>query len=78
MFIGYNLSRCITILGAEKLIKALRKSCHPDFLTKIMFILSRFNGFFIQSLLVLTVQMEIFNTRESFLFDPKELYLYEN
>jgi len=27
MFIGYNLSRCITILGAEKLIKLLRDRC---------------------------------------------------
>jgi transposase len=27
MFIGYNLSRCITILGAEKLIKMLKKHC---------------------------------------------------
>jgi transposase len=26
MFIGYNLSRCVTILGAEKLIKLLRDS----------------------------------------------------
>mgnify|MGYP001206502955 FL=1 len=27
MFIGYNLGRCISILGAEKLIKALRECC---------------------------------------------------
>jgi hypothetical protein len=27
MFIGYNLSRCISILGAENLIKALRECC---------------------------------------------------
>lgn len=27
MFIGYNLSRCISVIGAEKLIKALRKRC---------------------------------------------------
>lgn len=27
MFIGYNLSRCISILGVEKLIKALKECC---------------------------------------------------
>jgi hypothetical protein len=27
MFIGYNLSRCVSILGIEKLIKALKKCC---------------------------------------------------
>lgn len=27
MFIGYNLSRCISVIGAEKLIKALRECC---------------------------------------------------
>lgn len=29
MFIGYNLSRCISVLGAEKLIQALKKCCMP-------------------------------------------------
>jgi transposase len=28
-FIGYNLTRCISILGVEKLIKKLRESCSP-------------------------------------------------
>ena len=27
MFIGYNLSRCVSILGVEKLIKTLKKCC---------------------------------------------------
>jgi hypothetical protein len=27
MFIGYNLTRCITILGAQRLIKQLLESC---------------------------------------------------
>jgi len=27
MFIGYNLSRCISVLGTEKLIRALRECC---------------------------------------------------
>ena len=34
MFIGYNLSRCITILGTEKLIKALRDKCLLNFKAK--------------------------------------------
>jgi transposase len=49
MFIGYNLTRCATILGVEKLIKALKESClhivnHINWL-----ILSRFNQFLIYS-----------------------------
>jgi len=31
MFIGYNLSRCISVIGAEKLIKTLRECCLPHF-----------------------------------------------
>jgi len=42
MFIGYNLSRCISVLGAERLIKALKECCLPCFLTTHRFILSHF------------------------------------
>lgn len=76
MFIGYNLSRCISILGAEKLIKALRKSCHPDFLTKIRLILSRINEFYSLSLKFLPGKMENFIVAKAVLFNPKGLYLY--
>ncbi len=41
-FIGYNLSRCITILGAEKLIKLLRDNCLHLLNQKIWLILSLF------------------------------------
>lgn len=30
-FIGYNLSRCITIMGVPRLIKALKECCLPVF-----------------------------------------------
>ena len=40
MFIGYNLSRCVTILGVEKLIKLLRDSCLPILKCKNQLILS--------------------------------------
>ena len=41
-FIGYNLSRCVTILGAEKLIKLLRGSCFCSSNNEIRLILSLF------------------------------------
>jgi transposase len=42
MFIGYNLSRCISILGAERLIKALKEYCLPTLLSQKRLILSLF------------------------------------
>jgi hypothetical protein len=48
MFIGYNLSRCDSVLGAEKLIKALKKSCLPYLKPEIGLILSQLAEFFIQ------------------------------
>jgi len=39
-FIGYNLSRCMTILGTEKLIKLLKDSCLCLFKSKKQLILS--------------------------------------
>jgi transposase len=47
MFIGYNLTRCVTILGVEKLIKALKNNCLCVFNHIIWQILSRFNRFII-------------------------------
>jgi transposase len=45
-FIGYNLTRCITILGVLKLIKALKECCLPVFESEHRLILSVFNDFF--------------------------------
>ena len=42
MFIAYNLSRCISVLGAEKLIKALRERCLSCFLRIYRLFLSHF------------------------------------
>lgn len=42
MFIGYNLSRCVSVLGAEKLIKALKERCSSDLLLVLWIILSYF------------------------------------
>jgi len=46
LFIGYNLTRCMTILGVPQLIKALRECCLPIFKSKKRLILSLFNEFF--------------------------------
>jgi transposase len=45
MFIGYNLTRCVTILGVVKLIKALRECCLHFIGLKNRLILSLFNDF---------------------------------
>jgi transposase len=45
MFIGYNLSRCASILGVEKLIKTLREYCLFIYKHKNRLILSLFNEF---------------------------------
>jgi transposase len=45
MFIGYNLSRCISVIGAEKLIRTLRESCSTGFLKIFRLVLSRFEQF---------------------------------
>jgi transposase len=45
MFIGYNLSRCISVLGTEKLIQALKKCCWPFTIRLKRLILSLFKHF---------------------------------
>jgi transposase len=45
MFIGYNLTRCATILGIKNLIKALRECCLYVFKPEYRLILSPFNEF---------------------------------
>ena len=42
-FIGYNLTRCISILGIPGLIKALKECCLPVFKPKIRLVLSVFS-----------------------------------
>jgi hypothetical protein len=43
-FIGYNLTRCITIVGVEKLIKALKKCCSPVFWSHLELFLSSYDN----------------------------------
>lgn len=45
LFIGYNLRRCVSILGVERLIKALRESCLLLFFFKIRLNLSPYDAF---------------------------------
>ncbi len=42
MFIGYNLSRCISVIGAEKLIAALREHCLHSLLIGFGLVLRHF------------------------------------
>jgi len=48
MFIGYNLTRCITILGAKKLIKQLLDSCLHIYNACLRLILINFKPFIFQ------------------------------
>src|SRR4030043_2491626 len=43
LFIGYNLTRCISILGVPQLIKALKECCLRILKAKFRLILSVFN-----------------------------------
>jgi len=45
MFIGYNLSRCVSILGAANLIKALKDRCLPAIMHQKRLILSAYSDF---------------------------------
>jgi len=45
MFIGYNLTRCVSIFGTAELIKALRGCCLPDFTRITVIISSLYNEF---------------------------------
>jgi len=49
LFIGYNLTRCISIIGARELIKALRERFLHFSKYKKRLILKRYNEFLIQS-----------------------------
>ena len=46
LFMGYNLTRCMAILGVPQLIKALREGCLHILKLKNRLILSPFNEFF--------------------------------
>lgn len=55
MFMGYNLKRCISILGAVALINALKKCCLPVFNAIKQLILSKYEAF---SILILEMKYE--------------------
>jgi len=76
MFIGYNLSRCISILGAGKLIKALKECCLLVLMGEIRPLLRRFNQYFIQAVKTGSIIMRDFDAPKSSLFNSKKLYLY--
>jgi hypothetical protein len=85
MVIGYNpptarqaLCRCISVLGAEKLILALKKCCFPRFLSKTGLIISRINEFLISTIKILFAIRIDFNVTKASLFNSKKLYLYVN
>jgi len=78
MFIGYNLSRCISVIGMEEFIKALKKCCLAVYLIKIRLILRRFGCFLEKNENLLSDKMKNFYAVKPFLFNPKDLYLYVN
>ncbi|NQU82285.1 MAG: transposase, partial [Bacteroidetes bacterium] len=78
MFIGYNLSRCISVIGMEEFIKALKECCLAVFLIKIRLILRRFRRFLEKIAKLLPGKMKNFYAVKPFLFNSKDLYLYVN
>ena len=78
MFIGYNLSRCISVIGTQKFIKALKECCLAVFLIKMRHILRRFGRFLEKNVKLLPGKMKNFYAVKPFLFNPKDLYLYVN
>ena len=75
MFIGYNLSRCISVIGAEKLIRALRECCLPGFLKGFRLVLSLFKQFHEKWIFSLSQRSEKINTLRPVLFHSGELSL---
>ena len=78
MFIGYNLSRCISVIGMEEFIKALKECCLAVSLIKIRLILRRFRRFLEKIVKLLPGKMKNFYAVKPFLFNSKDLYLYVN
>ncbi len=78
MFIEYNLSRCISVLGAEKLIKALIKFCLAGVLSKIRPILNAFNELYFRITKTTSDLINNFNIGKVSKFHLKYLYLFVN
>lgn len=62
MFIGYNLTRCVSILGIEKLVKLLRECCLLTFLAKKQPVFSHFNESKFLHLIFETKKLSGFNS----------------
>lgn len=75
MFIGYNLTRCISILGAESLIMVLKKYCLSGFIILIRPVLSLFVHFSEKCKFRFTSKKEYFYTDRTSLLRPCELSL---
>jgi len=61
MFIGYNLSRCVSVIGTEKLIKALREGCLSCILALKGLVLRRIFELFIPYAKIPTYREKNFN-----------------
>ena len=75
MFIGYNLSRCISVLGAEILIKALKKCYLPGFSLLFRLILSLFEHISEKCKLLFTPESDNFYAARTRLLSSCELSL---
>ena len=75
MFIGYNLTRGISVLGVEKLILALKKYCLADFFILIRPVLSLVDHFLEKCKFLFTPQTENFYADRTPLLRSRELSL---
>ena len=75
MFIGYNLTRCISILGAESLVMVLKKYCLSGFIVLIRHVVSLFVHFLEKCKFLFTSIKEYFYADRTSLLHPCELSL---
>jgi transposase len=75
MFIGYNISRCISVMGAEKLIAALKSCCLLVIWSLFRLVLSKLSGHFINNNFSFFRDSMNLNAGSTSLFNPVKLSL---
>jgi len=76
-FIGYNQTRCVSILGIGELVKALKKCCLANLIVLKGLILSHFKQLFFENYGTLNNEAQKISPRHR--YDMKfESYIYNN
>jgi hypothetical protein len=78
MFIGYNLSRCISVVGAEKLIKVLKQYCLPIIFAAIHALCGQIKELIYQIPKTVPGLQKTESVSMASIYHSKKLYLYVN